>query len=226
MELIHQTEHYNVYCIRDNSVDKIKKYINDVEKVWPTLIEMFSFLEDNFRKKYPVYFGNMSDTYYISNINYNYEFKSGRCDILDYKFGNIACNKNLDQLDKTYPKNLWGGVVHETIHGFLQPIKKYPNSGRHNYLRDEAFEFIVQEELYKKLYLLDKKVNKNSFKEKLDKEGENKPLYKELNLIWEEKGFNPFLEFFQKLYRSSVTLIRDGYFIDDVEKYFPMKFRR
>jgi len=194
-----ETEHYIIHCPKD-IVEKVKMYVLCVEKAWPILIEFFNFLGNDFRKKYLVFFeeGSKIEGCVIEN-------------------GCIKCNADTDvnwQIDTNYPSNLWGALVHETIHGFMQPIKKKSCT----YFEDELFDLITQGELYKRMGLLSEKTkSETTFEQQLDIEGkaQKRGLYNNCKVNWKEKGFAPFANFFKSLYQKE-----RGEDDNDIEKQF------
>ena len=80
----------------------------------------------------------------------------------DYTGGYILLKSDIDVLYNSYPENLKGGLLYETIHGFLEPLKRDPEtySLRHRVIGGdngikEDFDIIFEVEAASRLGLTD-----------------------------------------------------------------------
>jgi hypothetical protein len=127
----------------------------------------------------------------------------------DVEGGHIVFQEDILQIEacKPYPKNLEGGLVYETIHGFLQPLKFRPQWKCKTVLAvDESFDVLFEVELDFRLGLV-------GFAEDLHKNYYPKSSgQKYFSALWDIRnkfGWTPFQKLFKTLRDSPVPMIID-----------------
>ena len=116
---------------------------------------------------------------------------------------------DIDLLDnlRDYPNDLEGGLVYETIHGFLQPLKFRETWDKRTILAiDESFDIIFEVEAADRLGL-------NEFKKNLYDwfypSSSGQIFFAALWDIREDFGWAPFLKFFKLLDESATPLVTE-----------------
>ncbi len=181
-----QNYYYFAICKAEH-YEKVKIYIDQISGTWDTMVKVFG-LEPRF-KRYTVIFSDRdhkneeysSDAFYLPN--------------------GIIFIKPDDPVICNNPDYVWGGVIHETLHAFLEPLKWYPGGQldcqHRNFIdgkniNQEGFNLILQKEIYKEL-------NKQGLVTKLEDEQKNNIFFKTLDNIVEEKGLNVVQSLFKKM---------------------------
>lgn len=210
-----QTKHYLVENLTDflenkENVENLRKYLVDIEKIFPVIEEVFgqNWNDNHIHIKLKPIVDNSKK--YHGGSNYH----CGRDDvhIVETSITNEAIQR------KKYPENLWGCLLHETLHAFMNPIIKKGNdlNGGYSELFIKAFHTIVYLKLKYKgeisgslcsefLSILKHKFNNDS-----------KKIYKyyiEMFL----RNPNNFSKFIARLSLSDIALIRAGSFWQDLE---------
>ncbi|MHC4310338.1 MAG: hypothetical protein ACYSSN_10360 [Planctomycetota bacterium] len=181
-----QNYYYFAIC-ETEQYEKVENYINQISGVWDTMVKVFG-LKPRF-KRYFVIFSNQDH----NNKEYSGAFYLPSGLIFMKPDDHVICNN---------PDYVWGGMIHETLHAFLEPLKWYPGGqldyqhqnfidGENN--NQEGFNLILQKEIYKNL-------NKQELITKLEDEQKNNTFFKTLNSVIEEKG----IEAVQKLFKKMV----------------------
>ncbi len=118
-----KTAHYFVTNLQEFSedtgaVEKLKKYLQDIEGIFPTIEDVFGQAWSGNRINIKLD-DSMRGAVYDPTVNpHTVKMK--------------IYNKNIQ---KEYPENLWGCLFHETHHAFMNPViynktaKKYLNGG-------------------------------------------------------------------------------------------------
>jgi hypothetical protein len=205
------TKHYNIQKLSDYPCYEVrfKRYLNDIEeKAYPLIEEVFG--------------GKCEFDHITVVLN----------DSGDWSYpGNGVCN--IDVTDEVIqardlPRNLWGCVLHETLHAFMQPI--IHRGGGANCLdkdycdknEGEPFIFSFQHLVYLKMRdnrMLDDNVYEEFSSQLINKlKGEGaKELYQHY-LKFFSSGPNYFARFVQVLNSSEEPLIKKKTFWDDLKR--------
>ncbi|MBA3046826.1 hypothetical protein KKC83_01175 [Patescibacteria group bacterium] len=136
-----ETTHYLITNLQKFSedteaVEKLKKYLDDIEVVFPTIEEVFGQAWNDDQIKIE-----------LNNSTGGAAYDS-TCNPHIVKMG--IYNRNIQ---KKYPENLWGCLFHETHHAFFNPIinnkidKKIFNGG----CEGEPFNYAFMATTYLKL---------------------------------------------------------------------------
>jgi len=102
-----QTKHYKIENLEDfsESRDKLKKYLDDIERIFPVIERVFG--------------GAWKEDYiYIvleDSKKATYNRLGGRHTVYMGIYNDAIQTRD-------YPKNLWGCLLHETLHAFINPI--------------------------------------------------------------------------------------------------------
>jgi hypothetical protein len=182
-----QSYYYFAICEAEH-YEKVENYINQISNVWDTMVKVFG-LKPRFKRYFVVF----------SNQDHNNKEYSGAF----YLPNGLIFMKPDDPVICNNPDYVWGGVIHETLHAFLEPLKWYPGGqldyqhqnfieGKNN--NQEGFNLILQKEIYRNL-------NKQELITKLEDEQKNNTFFKTLSSVVKEKG----VEVVQKLFKKMDT---------------------
>jgi len=137
-----KTKHYFVKNLQQfvkdtEAVKKLKKYLDDIEGIFPTIEEVFGQTWDE--NQINIELNNLTGSPKYIYKNDTHIVKMG------------IYNRNIQ---KKYPENLWGCLFHETHHAFMRPIvynkgnKRDFNGG---FKKGEPFTRSFQQTVYFKL---------------------------------------------------------------------------
>lgn len=189
----YQTKHYSIKNIGDFSndiQDKIKKYINDIENIFPIIEKVFG-------QKWT------DDYIYICLMECK---RSPYYKPIDNERHEIYFSVLNNAVNKKYPENLWGCLLHETLHAFtFLPI----NNESKRILNDfdgicdcepflRSFQRLVYFELYREKILTEELYH--NFIKKLEKEimskKESIDLYRRYNILFNNNisNFSKFIK--------------------------------
>lgn len=140
-----KNNYYFFVSCDDEYFEKISAYIEKVTEVWKAMIKVLGF--EPFFRRYSIFF---------SLKNHLGEAYEGAY----YLPAGVIFMKPDDKILNGDSDFLWGGVVHELFHGFLEPLKFFPHGqlnfryqnfidGQNN--NYEGFNLLFQKELYRKL---------------------------------------------------------------------------
>jgi len=152
------TTHYFIKNLQNFSedkeaVEKLKKYLDDIEVVFPSIEEVFGQAWNDNQINIELNHSTSGATY--ERIGNSHVVKMG------------IYNRNIQ---KKYPENLWGCLFHETHHAFFNPIinnkidKKIFNGG----CEGEPFNYAFMATTYLKLKEKNK-IDTQLYKKFLDK---------------------------------------------------------
>ena len=191
----------------------VQSWIRDVnDTAYPILIEVLGFKPKI--NHYIVDFKNID----INLRKYGVvAYYAGVKTIDDISGGYIAVDPVLIDDLKEYPKNLEGGIVYETIHGFLQPLKFRKSWNRNTILKtDESFDIIFEVEFDNRIGLIDFKNHLyNQFYH--TSSANSGQIY--FSLLWdirERYGWKPIQQFFKMLRDGDTALVIEG----DVDGFY------
>lgn len=166
--------------------DGAEEYVDKVEGFIPTLREVF-LLSPSFNKL-NVKFGEKGPYYGSQGIIY------------------LQSTMNTND-----PENIYGGLFHETTHGFLENYVHRPKGS--NYF-PESCAIILQ------VAALDK-INKgwaDKFASGYGSSEDNHPVLFELVRIFRAKGFDPIRSIYSSMFNSEVPILYEQSFLDDLNK--------
>lgn len=209
-----KTKHYLVENLEEKEpedVDKFKKYLEDIENIFPIIEEVF---DQKWRDKcIHIELSNSAGYKCFNNIHI------ARIDFQD----DIIQEKN-------YPENLWGCLLHETLHAFINPIihrknddAEYDNDLDEYYwdkYQEEPFIYAFQAMVY--LRLKEKnKINEDLYRIFLGRlEGgleNSRKLYDRYVKMFSKNPLN-FSKFIKRLDSSNISLFRKDTFWQDLDK--------
>lgn len=202
------TKHYKIinsnnYPQQETKIENLKKYFADIEKVFPYIEGVFgSDWNDGLIEV------ELSDRTNYSRPNSVHLIK-------------IKLHDGIIQRKK-YPENLWGCLLHETLHAFVNPII-YRSTGKYDlncgYCKEpfiKSFQSMVYFRLKEK-----GEINKELYKKFLHDLGHN--LCSDSSKVYEYyrkiflKSSDNFSKFIKKLNSSNVILIRNNTFWQNLE---------
>lgn len=212
------TKHYKIQNLEKiaelvGCKDRLEKYIGDIEKVFPTIEEIFG-------KKWN------DDYIYIeltdSTDSGGYGRPGGRHVV------SIGINDKIIQ-EKEYPENLWGCLLHETLHAFMNPIihgsPERPKQGGPNKLDGcfdnepfaRAFQGLVYLSLKKKGEITTDLCNEflTRLENELNQEARIRLYKRYITFFTRNDSF--LSRFIRNLDLSSNSIIRDNFW-EDLEK--------
>ena len=176
---------YIVECPH-NLEDTIKAYVNEVENFVPILKDIFS----------------LKPSYEFLTVKFE---EKGPC----YEAGGFIYLQS--KMDIKYPENIYGGLFHETVHGFLEKYI-HRNNGSNDF--PEPCAIILQ------IAALDK-INiewANKFAEGTGSCEHDHPLLFELVRIYREYGFKPIRDIYFKMNLSDTPILFKETLICDLNK--------
>jgi hypothetical protein len=184
-----------------NFQDTGKKWIKEVnDTAYPEMVEVLGFSPQI--DKYIIEF--------VSDPSKPAGYYEGKRIVDNFEGGHIVLQTNLLQTEacKPYPRNLEGGLVYETIHGFLQPLKFRSQWSQNTVLAiDESFDILFETEL-------DFRLGLDKFAESLHKTYYRKSSgQKYFCALWDIRdkfGWTPFQRFFEMLDESPSSLAIDN----------------
>lgn len=196
--------YYSKYPVDYNRI--VQNWIRDVDdKAYPILIDVLGFEPEI--NQYIVEFRDFDIAGFYAGIR-NVDGISG---------GYIGLHRNLLDNLREYPKNLEGGLVYETIHGFLQPLKFRPNWRNVTILNtDESFDIIFEVEFDERIGL-DDFINQLYNRHYHRSSATSGYIY--FSLLWdirEKFGWDPIQRFFKLLKNSDTPLVIEG----DVNEFY------
>jgi len=180
-----QNSFYLVDC-EDDDKKEIESYVNIVENLIPSLKEVFG-LEPSYAQL-KIIFGKDGPHY-----------ESG---------GIIKLQNSMRFVD---PENIYGGLFHETIHGFLEKYIHRPKGPNHF---PESCAIIMQ------VAALDK-INKewaDKFASGIGSTPDNHAVLFELVRIYRSAGFKPIRKIYTMMGTSEYPVLRKDTFINDLNK--------
>jgi len=190
------------------AVEKLKKYLQDIEGVFPTIEDVYGQAWDG---------GQINIELDGSPGGSTYRYRSNTHVV---KMG--IYNRSIQ--NKKFPENLWGCLLHETLHAFMNPIikNKVANKDFNGGYRKEPFIRSFLAMVY--LRLCEKKVisqqlNKG-FSDKLEEEMENdggKSLFKDYVSMF-STNTNNFSKFISYLKSSDTAFTDRSNFSQDLDK--------
>lgn len=206
-----KTKHYFITNLQQfakdtKAVEKLKKYLDDIEGIFPTIEEVFGQVWNDDQIKIELNDSTGGATY------------DPTCNPHIVKMG--IYNRNIQ---KKYPENLWGCLFHETHHAFFNPIinnKEDPkifNGG----CEGEPFNYAFMATTYLKLKeknKIDTQLYKN-FLDNLERKLPNgaKDLFKEyVNMF--STNIENFSKFINYLKSDSTLFINKDNFAVDINK--------
>lgn len=160
---------------------KVEAYVNKIESFIPSLKEVFRLEPSHQQLK--VVFGDMGTLYPGKGLIY------------------IA-----DDLDLTSPENVYGGLFHETVHGFLE---KYIHRLKGSNYFPESCAIILQ------IAALDK-INKEwaeKFASGIGSSQDNHPILFELVRIYREVGFDPIRSIYSQMMKYDTPILSQVSFV-------------
>lgn len=206
-----KTEHYIIGNIAEFSehteaIEKLELYLNDIEEIFPVIEEVFG-------QKWG---GNYIHIILKDSTSYD---RINGIHTISIKIWNKIIQS------KTYPENLWGCLLHETLHAFMNPIIHGKIDGS-NFLNGDcdnepfvrSFQTLVYLKLKEKGELSDALCNE--FLASLErgiKQGEARKLYNYYKKIFLKNPFN-FHKFLKRLELSNTSLFKKDSFGQDLEK--------
>jgi len=207
-----ETKHYFIKNLQKFSedtkaVEKLKKYLQDIEAVFPTVEDVYGQTWNDNRINIELD-DSRSGAKYDSRVNPHI-----------VKMG--IYNRNIK---KGYPENLWGCLFHETHHAFLHPViyhmvaKKDLNGGYKREPFNRAFMAITYLRLSEK-HEITEQLYKN-FLDKLEREMKNdggKKLFKDYVSLF-SKNTNNFSKFISYLKSSDAAFTDRNNFSQDLDK--------
>lgn len=180
-------ENYYLFAICGSEhLNQILVYINQVSNVWNTMVSIFG--QKPYFKRYCVLL--------TDKTHKNEDYEGAFC-----LPGGLIFVKPDDAVIRGDPDFLWGGIIHEVLHAFLEPLKWFPggqldfryqnfiDGGENNY---EGFNLIVQKKLYSVL-------NKPELVERLLSEQAGNDFFNSLNEIVQDKGFEIVQDLFRRI---------------------------
>ncbi|MFX0093728.1 MAG: hypothetical protein ACFFBD_18395 [Candidatus Hodarchaeota archaeon] len=179
-------------------LDAGKKWIKDVNDFgYPKMVDVLGFPPQ-------------IDKYILEIIPTSklYGAYYGKRTIDNFEGGYIVFQTLPPEAAKPFPRNLEGGLVFETIHGFLQPLKFRDQWGTQKTVLDldESFDILFEAEV-------DKRLGLKEFEKSLKHTYSTQPKrYRYFGVLWDirdEFGWTPFQEFFKMLRDSSTPLAVD-----------------
>lgn len=165
---------------------QVETYVNKIESFTLSLKDVFQ-LEPSYRQL-KVVFGDIGTSYAGKGLVY------------------IS-----DDLDLTNSENIYGGLFHETVHGFLEKYIYRPKNS--NYF-PESCAIILQ------IAALDK-INKEwaeKFASGIGSSPDNHPVLFELVRIYQEKGFGPIRSIYSEMSKYDVPILSQVSFVHDLNK--------
>jgi hypothetical protein len=202
-----ETNHYLITNMTQfsgdiESINKLKQYLDDIESVFMIIEEVFGEKWED--SKINIKLKNEGRSLY--NGNYN---------LVEIRIENEAIQK------KTFPKNLFGCLFHETHHAFMNPIiyhnvaNKDFNGGYNKEPFIRAFQAMVYKRLYEK-----NKINEKICKQFLNtlEEGarDGKSLFKEYCDVF-SKNSNNFSNFISYVNSSDILFSKRSNFRNDLD---------
>lgn len=164
--------------------DRVETYVNKIESFIPSLKEVFHLVPSH--QQLNVIFGDMGTLYSERGLIY------------------IS-----DDLDLTNPENIYGGLFHETTHGFLEKYIYRPHGV--NYF-PESCAIILQ------IAALDK-INTewaSKFASGFGSSEDNHTILFELVRIYRENGFDSIRSIYTEMGKSDVPISHQATLVDDL----------
>ena len=184
-KFISKNSFYLIECPNDQKTN-VEIYINRVEAFTLTLKDIFG----------------LNPSYQPLRVIFNHEGPH-------YEMGGtikIPASLNLNE-----EENIYGGLFHETVHGFLEKYIHRP--GGSNYF-PESCAIILQ------VVALNTINNEwsNKFASGFGSSQDNHPVLFELVRIYREKGFDPIREIYSSMINSENPILYEQSFVDDLNK--------
>ena len=176
---------YLAECPSDQRTN-IEIYINMVESFMPTLKKVFK----------------LNPSYEQLRVIFDHEGPH-------YEMGGLI--KIPASLDFNSDENIYGGLFHETIHGFLE---KYVHRAKESNYFPESCAIILQIAALEEI----NKDWENKFANGFGSSEDNHPVLFELVRIYREKGFNPIREIYSTMGNSDLAVLHQENFISDINK--------
>lgn len=210
------------YFVETESLGKFSEYpkaIKNLERYLKHIEEIFPIIEDVFGQKWK------DDYIYIELTNKKnkcaYNRPHGDKHIAYIGFWDDAIQ------NKNYPENLWGCLLHETLHAFMNPII-HGKSGGINYIdwyysKEEPFVYSFQAFIYLRLkdeYIINNELCDkflNILKRELDPVKEAQDLYERYLNMFKRNPLN-FSKFINILASSPTPLLRESIFLQDLDE--------
>ena len=207
-----ETMHYfitnlQIFSGNTNAVEKLKKYLKDIEVVFPTIEDVFGQAWDD------------------NQINIELDDSKGGA-IYDPTVNPHIVKMGIynGNIQKEYPENLWGCLFHETHHAFMHPViyhmgaKKDFNGGYEREPFNRAFMAMTYLRLNEK-HVIGEQLYEH-FLDKLEREMKNdggKNLFKDYVSLF-SKDTNNFSKFISYLKSSDTAFTVRSNFSQDLDK--------